>query len=95
MIRILLNYILPLALPTLIYLIWATMAARRGNKTSPLSEGPWFMLAVAGFALMLAALAATVMYGSMEPGGKYRAPYSKDGKIVPGRMEPRNMEPGK
>jgi len=94
--RILLNYVLPLALPTLIYLIWAAMAARRGDEdAAPLREGPWFRLAVAGFVLMLAALAATAITGGMEPDGEYRAPYSRDGKIVPGHMGPKSMEPDK
>jgi len=89
MTRIFLNYILPLALPTLIYLIWAAMAARRGDEDAkPLSDGPWFKLAVAGFVLMLAALAAAAITGGMGPDGEYRAPYVKDGNIVPGHMEP-------
>ena len=92
MMRILLTYILPLALPTLVYVIWSTMAARRGDDTEPLSQGPWFALIVAGFALILAALVATVMFGGMDPEGEYIAPYSKDGKIVPGHIEP---APGK
>lgn len=86
--RILLTYILPLALPTLLYLIWATMTARRNKQdAAPLSQGPWFRLIVAGFVLLLAALAATAMYGTMEKGGEYRPPYTKDGKVVPGHME--------
>ena len=89
MTRIFLSYILPLALPTVLYLIWATARRRRADDTPPLSEGPWFVLIIVGFALMLAGLVATVFYGGMDPDGEYIAPYSKDGKIIPGHMEPK------
>ncbi|MHA1597390.1 MAG: hypothetical protein ACTSV1_01600 [Alphaproteobacteria bacterium] len=89
MTRFFLSYVLPLALPTLLYLIWATARRRRTDDAPPLGEGPWLALSIAGLALMLAALVATTIYGGMEPNGEYVAPYLKDGTIVPGHMEPK------
>ncbi len=91
MIRILLNYALPLLLPTVIYFIWAAQR-RKGKGRSDSEEhwwqgGPWFWLAVSGFLLMAATLVAFGLTDGFEPGKTYQAPRWEGGKIIPGRAE--------
>jgi hypothetical protein len=84
MLRILLQYLLPLVLPLLVYLAYARLAGKRGG----LSDTPWLGLAAAGVALMAASLAAWGIFGGAEPGGTYVPARVEDGQLVPGRVEP-------
>ena len=91
MTRILLQYLLPLILPTLVYLLWIWIAgrARTEEGVSRLaSEGPWLWLIVAGVVLMGAGLAATALTGGMAPSGTYFAPHWEGGRVVPGQIVP-------
>jgi len=92
MMRIFLHYVLPLLLPTLMYLAWIIISNRKratnGEAPSLISEGPWFRLILAGFGLMLIGLAVTAVFGGMGKEGKYQSPYLENGKVVPGRMIP-------
>jgi len=82
MMKILLQFVLPVLVPGLIFLIWTVLTRKR----SPIAEGPWFRLILAGFGLMLIGLAATAITGGMDPGGTYQAPYLKNGEVMPGGM---------
>jgi len=98
MMRIVLQYLLPLILPSLGYLLWVSWAAHKAEKTGgpmpePLSKGPWFRLVLMGFVLMVLGLVALTMSGSMDPDGTFRSPRWEDGKIVPGGMEPKAPAP--
>lgn len=81
MIRILLTYVLPLILPTALYLLWARRAAARG--LSPDIPYPW--LAAAGVALLALTVFALSLRGGT-PGGKYEPPRYEDGRVVPGHV---------
>lgn len=90
MIRILLQYLLPLVLPTVLFFIWAWFARRRGLAAAPAAgvrETPWLWLAVAGVLLMGATLVAVALTSGADPGGVYQSPRYEDGRIVPGRVE--------
>jgi heme A synthase len=90
MIRLLIQYLLPLILPTVVFLIWAWVGRRRdatGGFQSRLQEGPWFWLILAGFVLMAGGLVYTALSTSGDAGGTYVAPHYEDGRIVPGRIE--------
>ncbi len=90
MTRILLQYLLPLLLPIVLYLLWTWLAQRRqaaGGAPLRLQDGPWFWLILAGVVLTAAGLVFTAMVGGWEPGGIYQAPRWEDGQIVPGHME--------
>ncbi len=89
MIRVFLLYILPILLPSLIYFGWIAYTHRGGSMPGPLRQGPWFRLILAGLGLMMIGLVLTAVTGGMSPDGHYQAPYAKDGKIVPGRMVPK------
>ncbi len=88
--RILVQFVLPLLLPGLLFLLWAYMTRVRPGEHGPardiFAQGPWFRLIVAGFVLMTMGLATVAFLDGTEPDGTYRAPYLQDGKIVPGGM---------
>jgi Family of unknown function (DUF6111) len=90
MIRALLTIVLPLLLPTGLYLLWAitmrrTAAAGIGDVLRGL---PWPWLAGGGVVLLVGVLAlVTLGFGSGDR-GIYVPPHAVDGKIIPGHIEP-------
>ena len=89
--RILLQYLLPLALPTIIWLIWyfaigRNRAAAEGT-VSPLEHGPWFWLILGGVGLLGLSLVYTALTHGFDPSGTYVAPHLENGRVVPGRIE--------
>jgi hypothetical protein len=93
MIRVFLLYILPIALPGLIYFCWIAFVHKYDEegpaKAQIIRQGPWFRLVLAGLGLMVIGLVTAAITGGMSPDGTYQAPYAKDGKIVPGQMLPK------
>lgn len=91
MTRILIEYVLPLVLPSVLYVIWWQVSGRRtaaaGGTPSLLREGPWFWLVLAGLALTAAVLIAVALTHGAGPGGTYIPPRLEDGRVVPGRVE--------
>jgi hypothetical protein len=82
--RILLQYLLPLILPFLVYLIYARLAQKRGGLT----DAPWLGLAAAGVVLMAVSLVAWGLLSGSEPGATYVPARLKNGRLVPGTTEP-------
>jgi hypothetical protein len=90
--RVLLQYLLPLLLPTVLYLLWWMLHGRkrleaRGDEPSLLVHGPWFWLALAGGALMGAGLIYTALTSGFDPNATYVAPRYEDGRVVPGQIQ--------
>ena len=85
MTRVFLTIILPLLLPTALYVLWTVGAAR--FHAAPLREVPWVWLAFAGVVLALAILASVVEMGGAKD-GLYVPPHLEKGAVVPGRVEP-------
>lgn len=91
MIRVLLTYLLPLVLPTVVYLLWLRLSrpsagAGRAAAGDDLRRAvPWLWLALAGLALVAATLAALALTGGGSPGETYVPPHVEDGRVVPGR----------
>ena len=93
--RIFLTYVLPLVLPTLVYVAWVGYARKKhvargggdggGDGDLPgLRRGPLFWSLVSGFVLMLGGLATiALMSGAPPDSGEYQSPRLQDGKIVP------------
>lgn len=90
MIRALLTVILPLLLPTGLYLLWA-IAMRRAAAAGlgGVMRGlPWPWLAGAGVVLLAGVLALVSLGFGTGDRGTYVAPHAVNGKIIPGHIEP-------
>ena len=99
MLRVFFTIVLPLVLPTALYLVWVRLShSPRAEGSQQESERggtvrwtalPWVWLAAAGALLLaLTLFVVTVHFGSSQP-GTYVPPHSEDGRIVPGHIEPK------
>ena len=84
MIRIILQIVIPLLLPTVAYILWARYA--RGRRAEDLRRGPWLWLIGAGVALVGASAALWVALEDQPPGSEYVPPRFEDGKLIPGHF---------
>jgi len=89
MIRVFLTIILPLALPTAVYLLWvATLGAPHDGGAATWASVPWLWLVGAGVVLLaIVLLVVTVGFGSPKE-GVYVAPRYVNGHIIPGHIVP-------
>lgn len=93
MVRILLNYILPLALPTLIYLGWMwylrNQSKARGDELPEIKSVPLFASILTGVLLMFAGLIYVAATSGEPPGeGFYEAPrFDEDGNLIPPKFK--------
>lgn len=87
--RFFLQYILPLAFPTALYLIWALYRKKTADEPHhiDLTKGPWLRLIAMGVALMTAGLVIFNQMDGGDPDGVYQPPVYKDGKIIPGHVK--------
>jgi hypothetical protein len=90
MVRVLLTIVLPLLLPTLLYLLWiGTLGSSRDGATLSWTGVPWIWLAGAGAVLLaIVLLVVTVHFGSSQE-GVYVPPRWQGDQIVPGHIEPK------
>jgi hypothetical protein len=89
MFRVLLTIVLPLVLPTALYLAWVR-TTHPETHGGPVRWGalPWLWLAGAGTVLLVIVLfVVNVGFGRPEP-GVYIPPRWENGHIVPGHVEP-------
>lgn len=86
--KIFLQYILPLAFPASMYLLWGLYHQKKHGEEShvDLSKGPWVYLVGAGVALMTVMLVVMNAMDGEAPGGVYQSPQFKDGKVIPGHV---------
>jgi len=89
--RILLDYVLPLAFPTILFIAWHWIARHRakarGETELPrLRDGPWLWLLAGGLALLGAALLTLALTTGEPAGGRYEPPALIDGAVRPGRV---------
>jgi hypothetical protein len=89
--RVLLTIVLPLLLPTALYMVWVTTLRRpERNGAARWTAWPWMWLAGAGIALLaIVLLVVTVHFGAPQD-GVYVPPRLQDGHIVPGHIEPKS-----
>jgi hypothetical protein len=89
MLRVFLTVVLPLLLPTALYLLWVrTWGASAGGGTIPWTRVPWLWLAGAGAALLtIVLIVVTVHFGSPQQ-GVYVPPRWDGDRIIPGHLEP-------
>lgn len=84
--RIFLAYIVPLLMPTVVYLLWLRFAPANGGGERGV---PWLWLAGAGVVLAAIVLAGLALSGG-SPDGIYVPPHVENGKIIPGQVLPKN-----
>ena len=88
MTRILLQYVLPLILPTLVFVGWALLTRRRkAGQVFAWEGGPWFWLILAGVVLLAGVLSYQAITGGSAPGGTYVPPRYEDGRVVPAEVK--------
>jgi hypothetical protein len=87
MTRVFLTIVLPVLLPTALYLLWAMSVGRAGPDTPAAAWRalPWTWLAVSGVALAMVVLGVVVETGGTRD-GTYVAPHVVNGRIVPGHV---------
>lgn len=90
MLRVFLTIILPLLLPTAIYVGWLLVLQwSTQGETVRWTALPWIWLAVAGVVLLaLVLFIVTVHFGEPES-GRYVPPRYEGGRVVPSQIEPR------
>ena len=96
MLREILTLVVPLLLPTVLYLVWlrATRWSEAGTAAA-WGKFPWVWLAAIGVALTAVVLVVvTVGFGTAMP-GIYVPPRYEGGNIVPGHIVPGHREPAK
>lgn len=90
MLRVILTIVVPLLLPTAIYVLWMRTVRWDGPADAmrwrPL---PWIWLAAAGAVLLATVLfVVTVHFGTSQP-GVYVPPRYDGGRLVPPHIEPK------
>lgn len=91
--RILLQVVIPILLPALLYTLWLLAERRRfeaaGGRAQPRwAEAPWLWLAVLGVFFAGVITIALALFGGESIIGEYVPPQIKDGRIVPGHVVP-------
>lgn len=86
--RVLIQYLLPLLGPLVLYLLYMSFARRRAGKRGDdlpvIERSHVFWSIVAGFVLMMAGFATLALTSGEKPGaGEYQAPRMEDGRVVP------------
>ena len=90
MLRVLLTIVLPLVLPTALYLLWVrTTQKEEGGGAMRWRALPWLWLAGAGVVLLAVVLfVVTVHFGTSEQ-GVYVPPRYEGGRILPPHIDPK------
>ena len=86
--RILIQYLLPLLGPLVLYLLYMAYrrrhAAKHGNDVPEIERSHVFWSIIVGFVLMMAGLVSLAVFTGEEPGsGQYQSPRMEDGRVVP------------
>lgn len=90
--RILIQYLLPLLGPLVLYLIYMGFqrrsAAKKGDDIPVIERTHVFWSIIVGFVLMIAGLVAFGAATGEKPGsGEYQAPRMENGRIVPPKFK--------
>ena len=90
--RTILQYLLPIILPFVIYSAWIAFArykarATGGGETPEWRDAPWIWLLTASAGLVAAGFVVLALQGGSPTDETYVPPQYIDGEIVPGRTE--------
>jgi len=97
MVRILLEYVLPIILPTAVYFAWLATERRRvarvgAGKAPHWRDAPWLWLAAIGLVFAVLIAVASALFGGSDIAGRYVPPRFEGGRIVPGHVEPKPQQ---
>ena len=86
---VLIKILLPLLLPTAVYLLYAVVVGRHQADGTPIPwyRAPWIWLGIAGAVLALITMLAMALFEGSPAGSDYRPAQYRDGVMVPGAME--------
>jgi hypothetical protein len=89
MFRVLLTIVLPLLLPTAIYIAWVAFTSWSASRERVrLSALPLVWLAFAGVALLAIVLITVTVHFGDPADGRYVPPRYEDGRVIPPHVEP-------
>jgi hypothetical protein len=89
MLRVLLTIVLPLLLPTAVYMAWiAFMSSSADREKVRISTLPLVWLAFAGVILLALVLVTVTVHFGEPVSGRYVPPRYENGRVVPPRLEP-------
>lgn len=88
--RVIVEIVVPLVLPTVLYILWVLAVRRAGaGRTAAWQKMPFLWLAAAGVVLLaLFLVVMTVGFGTDTRGSVYVPAQYKNGRIIPGHFEP-------
>ena len=88
MTRVALTIVVPLILPSLLYIAWLRATGRLMAVRGGIAPLPWPWLIGSGLALAaLTLVVVNVQFGN-SPQGTYVPPHVEDGRVVPGHVVP-------
>ena len=88
--RVFLTIIVPLLLPTALFIVARAVAGRPINFSAA-----WIWLAVAGVALAALVLVAVSVDFGEPPNGRYVPPHVSGDRVVPGHIDPVDPSPAR
>ena len=92
MIRIVIENLLLILLPTLLYIAYIYLTAgKKGTKQAALNDAPFVWLFLAGVALAVSVLLFFGTVSGGKPGQAYSPPVYRDGVIVPGHLDEKQV----
>ncbi len=91
--RILLQVVVPILLPSVLYRLWMLAERRRleaagSAQARHLADAPWLWLLALGVFFAGIMTRALALFGGESVIGEYVPPQIKDGRIVPGHVVP-------
>jgi hypothetical protein len=91
--RVLLEYVVPIVLPSLLYLAWLAYENKRVARGGEgvlrrWQEGPWAWLFAAGVVIAVAGTLMLSLLQGFGTEGRYIPPHVENGRIVPGHVVP-------
>ena len=93
MFRAFLTYIVPFLMPIAGYAVWiwyrTNHAQTHGGEAPKFEQGPWPLMLFLGAVLSFGILAVGALNTGGSPGDIYIPPHVENGKIVPGRTQPK------
>jgi Family of unknown function (DUF6111) len=84
MLRVLLQYLVPLLLPFAVYAVYLLLTEHRQPDWLGLDGRQWLLLGGAGLTLVAISMVTWSLLSGAPPSEKYIPPHLEDGRIVPG-----------